>query len=257
MRPMTFLLPATALVFTMGLFACSNTVSPPGESDVAEAVGEDGLEPFIPGFDPGKYSSKADEPSSSASKDEAVSSGDQSAASGDEPSGAGDEGSVSGDDSSASSGEEPSGSGDEGSASGDDSSSSAAEESSASTEESKFDDSTGEMNAGKDIMSGVDDGTSSDLDDLKAACDTAGVCPDGFEKLDDDAVSVDASQESYETFEQYDYFCFTDEGSWLKLDFSSLGKYIPHFKNGAAWGNLSHFEIRFEDLCSAVYIMRK
>ncbi len=259
MRPMTFLLPATALVFTMGLFACSNTVSPPGESDVAEAVGEDGLEPFIPGFDPGKYSSKADEPSSSASKDEAVSSGDQSAASGDEPSGAGDEGSVSGDDSSASSGEEPSGSGDEGSASGDESSSSAAGESSASTDKSGLDESTGEMNAGKDIMSGVDDATSTELNDLVTACTTAAGCPDGFEELEGSlVVDKDGSGNlTYDSFDENDYYCFSGEGSWLKLDRAKLGEYIPHFKNGAAWGNLSHFDIRFENLCSAVYIMRK
>lgn len=268
------LLPVTALSISLGLFACSSTVSPSEGSDDAIASEEDGLEPFIPGFDPGKYSSKTDEPSSSTSDvtssesegqsatsgDESSESGTESASSGDDSSASkGDGSSTSGDENSAAAGGESSASGDEGSVSGDESSSSTSEVSSASAGKSELNTDTGEINAGEDIMSGVDDGTSSDLDDLVAACGTAEGCPEGFEKLDGDlVVEKDGSGNlSFDSFEENDYFCFSGEGSWLKLERAKLGVYIPHFKNGAAWGNLSHFEIRFEDLCSAVYIMRK
>lgn len=268
------LLPTTALTITFGLFACSNSVSPSEGSDDAIATEEDGLEPFIPGFDPGKYSSKADEPSSSASDvtssesegqsatsgEESSESGIESATSGEDSSASkGDESSTSGEESSASVGGDSSASGDEGSVSGDESSSSASEVSSASAGKSELNTDTGEINAGKDIMSGVDEGTGSELDDMVAACATTEGCPDGFEELEGGLV-VDKNGNgnlTFESFDENDYYCFSGEGSWLKLERTKLGVYIPHFKNGAAWGNLSHFDIRFEDLCSAVYIMRK
>ncbi len=246
------LLPTTALTITFGLFACYSSVSPSEGSDDAIATEEDGLEPFIPGFDPGKYSSKTDEPSSSTSDVTSSESEGQSATSGDESSESGDESSTSGGDSSTSTG-------DESSASGEESSSSASEVSSATAGTSELNSDTGEMNAGEDIMSGVDEGTGSELDDMVAACATTEGCPEGFEELEGGLV-VDKGGNgnlTFESFDENDYFCFTGEGSWLKLDRAKLGEYIPHFKNGAAWGNLSHFEIRFEDLCSAVYIMRK
>ena len=252
MRPMKFLLPAATAVLAFGLFACTNTVSPSGGADEAGIAEEDGLEPFIPGFDPGKYSAKDDEPSSSAGDATSSESEGQSATSGDESSDSGTESATSGDDSSASKA-------DKSSASGDVSSSSAAEVSSASTDKTGLDENTGEMNAGKDIMSGVDEGTGDELDDLVAACATTEGCPDGFEELEGNLI-VDKDGNgnlTYDSFDENDYYCFTEEGSWLKLDRAKLGEYIPHFKNGAAWGNLSHFDIRFEDLCSAVYIKRK
>ncbi len=274
MRPMKFLLPAATAVLAFGLFACTNSVSPSGGADEAGIAEEDGLEPFIPGFDPDKYSAKDDEPSSSAgdvtssesegqsatSGDESSESGTESASSGDDSSASkADKSSASGDESSASAGGESSASGDESSASGDVSSSSAAEVSSASSDKTELDGNTGEMNAGKDIMSGVDEGMGDELDDLVAACATTEGCPDGFEELEGDLI-VDKDGNgnlTYDSFDENDYFCFTGEGSWLKLDRAKLGEFIPHFKNGAAWGNLSHFDIRFEDLCNAVYIMRK
>ena len=252
------LLPTTALTITIGLFACSSSVSPSEGSDDAIASEEDGLEPFIPGFDPGKYSSKADEPSSSTSDVTSSESEGQSATSGDESSESGTESASSGDDSSASKGDDSASSGDGSSASRDDESSSSEDASSASAGESTIAD-NGEITAGKDLMDGVDEGTSNQLNENVAACATAEGCPEGFEELDGGlVVDKDGSGNlDYNSFDENDYYCFSGEGEWLKLDRAKLGEFIPHFKNGAAWGNLSHFEIRFEDLCSAVYIMRK
>lgn len=252
------LLPVTALSISLGLFACSSTVSPSEGSDDAIASEEDGLEPFIPGFDPGKYSSKTDEPSSSTSDVTSSESEGQSATSGDESSESGTESASSGDDSSASKGDDSASSGDGSSASRDDESSSSEDASSASAGESTIAD-NGEITAGKDLMDGVDEGTSNQLNENVAACATAEGCPEGFEELDGGlVVDKDGSGNlDYNSFDENDYYCFSGEGEWLKLDRAKLGEFIPHFKNGAAWGNLSHFEIRFEDLCSAVYIMRK
>lgn len=252
------LLPVTALSISLGLFACSNTVSPSEGSDDAIASEEDGLEPFIPGFDPGKYSSKADEPSSSASDVTSSESEGQSATSGEESSESGAESASSGDDSSASKGDDSASSGDGSSASRDDESSSSEDASSASAGESTMAD-NGDITAGKDLMDGVDEGTSNQLNENVAACATAEGCPEGFEELNGGlVVDKDGSGNlDFNSFDENDYYCFSGEGEWLKLDRAKLGEFIPHFKNGAAWGNLSHFEIRFEDLCSAVYIMRK
>lgn len=252
------LLPTTALTITIGLFACSSSVSPSEGSDDAIASEEDGLEPFIPGFDPGKYSSKADEPSSSTSDVTSSESEVQSATSGGESSESGTESASSGDDSSASKGDDSASSGDGSSASRDDESSSSEDASSASAGESTIAD-NGEITAGKDLMDGVDEGTSNQLNENVAACATAEGCPEGFEELDGGlVVDKDGSGNlDYNSFDENDYYCFSGEGEWLKLDRAKLGEFIPHFKNGSAWGNLSHFEIRFEDLCSAVYIMRK
>jgi len=252
------LLPVTALSISLGFFACSSTVSPSEGSDDAIASEEDGLEPFIPGFDPGKYSSKTDEPSSSTSDVTSSESEGQSATSGEESSESCTESASSGDDSSASKGDESASSGDGSSASRDDESSSSEDASSASAGESTIAD-NGEITAGKDLMDGVDEGTSNQLNENVAACATAEGCPEGFEELDGGlVVDKDGSGNlDYNSFDENDYYCFSGEGEWLKLDRAKLGEFIPHFKNGAAWGNLSHFEIRFEDLCSAVYIMRK
>lgn len=267
------LLPTTALTITFGLLACSSSVSPSEGSDDAIASEEDGLEPFIPGFDPGKYSSKTDEPSSSASDVTSSESEGQSATSGEESSESGTESASSGDDSSASKGDDSASSGDDSSASKDDDSASSGDGSSASRddESSSSEDASsasagestiadnGDITAGKDLMDGVDEGTSNQLNENVAACATAEGCPEGFEELDGGlVVDKDGSGNlDFNSFDENDYYCFSGEGEWLKLDRAKLGEFIPHFKNGAAWGNLRHFEIRFEDLCSAVYIMRK
>ena len=177
------LLPTTALTITFGLFACSSSVSPSEGSDDAIASEEDGLEPFIPGFDPGKYSSKADEPSSSASDVTSSESEGQSATSGEESSESGTESASSGDDSSADQGDDSASSGDGSSASRDDESSSSEDASSASAGESTIAD-NGDITAGKDLMDGVDEGTSNQLNENVAACATAEGCPEGFEELD-------------------------------------------------------------------------
>lgn len=252
------LLPTTALSISLGLFACSNTVSPSEGSDDAIASEEDGLEPFIPGFDPGKYSSKTDEPSSSASEEVSSDSESLSSVSEEDSSDSGEDSATSGDGSSASKGDDSASSGDGSSASRDDESSSSEDASSASAGESTIAD-NGDITAGKDLMDGVDEGTSNQLNENVAACATAEGCPEGFEELNGGlVVDKDGSGNlDFNSFDENDYYCFSGEGEWLKLDRAKLGEFIPHFKNGAAWGNLSHFEIRFEDLCSAVYIMRK
>lgn len=252
------LLPTTALTITFGLFACSSSVSPSEGSDDAIASEEDGLEPFIPGFDPGKYSSKTDEPSSSASEEVSSDSESLSSVSEEDSSDSGEDSATSGDGSSASKGDDSASSGDGSSASRDDESSSSEDASSASAGESTIAD-NGDITAGKDLMDGVDEGTSNQLNENVAACATAEGCPEGFEELNGGlVVDKDGSGNlDFNSFDENDYYCFSGEGEWLKLDRAKLGEFIPHFKNGAAWGNLSHFEIRFEDLCSAVYIMRK
>lgn len=252
------LLPTTALTITFGLFACSSSVSPSEGSDDAIASEEDGLEPFIPGFDPGKYSSKTDEPSSSASEEVSSDSESLSSVSEEDSSDSGEDSATSGDGSSASKGDDSASSGDGSSASRDDESSSSEDASSASAGESTIAD-NGDITAGKDLMDGVDEGTSNQLNENVAACVTAEGCPEGFEELNGGlVVDKDGSGNlDFNSFDENDYYCFSGEGEWLKLDRAKLGEFIPHFKNGAAWGNLSHFEIRFEDLCSAVYIMRK
>ena len=248
------LLPTTALTITIGLFACSSSVSPSEGSDDAIASEEDGLEPFIPGFDPGKYSSKTDEPSSSTSDVTSSESEVQSATSGDESSESGTESASSGDENSAAAGGESSASGDEGSVSGDESSSSTGEVSSASGEKVDFSgsqitpDENGNATITEEFMEGVTD--QDVLDDLDKIAN--GETVDGYEESDQLNFKVDDFD-----FDNYDYFCFTGEQSWLKITQDQLKESgLPFLWNGKAYGLRKKYTLRFEDTCDAIYVKR-
>lgn len=248
------LLPVTALSISLGLFACSNTVSPSEGSDDTGIAEEDGLEPFIPGFDPGKYSSKAGEPSSSASDVTSSESEGQSATSGEESSESGTESASSGDENSAAAGGESSASGDEGSVSGDESSSSTSEVSSASGEKVDFSgsqitpDENGNATITEEFMEGVTD--QDVLDDLDKIAN--GETVDGYEESDQLNFKVDDFD-----FDNYDYFCFTGEQSWLKITQDQLKESgLPFLWNGKAYGLRKKYTLRFEDACDAIYVKR-
>lgn len=248
------LLPTTALTITIGFFACSSSVSPSEGSDDAIASEEDGLEPFIPGFDPGKYSSKTDEPSSSTSDVTSSESEVQSATSGDESSESGTESASSGDENSAAAGGESSASGDEGSVSGDESSSSTGEVSSASGEKVDFSgsqitpDENGNATITEEFMEGVTD--QDVLDDLDKIAN--GETVDGYEESDQLNFKVDDFD-----FDNYDYFCFTGEQSWLKITQDQLKESgLPFLWNGKAYGLRKKYTLRFEDTCDAIYVKR-
>ena len=241
------LLPVTALSISLGLFACSNTVSPSEGLDDTGVAEEDGLKPFIPGFDPGKYSSKTDEPSSSTS--EKISSGSEELSSGD-----GNGTSDSGDESSTSGGDSSTSTGDESSASGDESSSSTSEVSSASGEKVDFSgsqitpDENGNATITEEFMEGVTD--QEVLDDLDKIAN--GETVDGYEESDQLNFKVDDFD-----FDNYDYFCFTGEQSWLKITQDQLKESgLPFLWNGKAYGLRKKYTLRFEDTCDAIYVKK-
>ena len=106
---------------------------------------------------------------------------------------------------------------------------------------------------GTDDMEEVASGTQSELDSLKEILDNGGTV-EGFEEV---ATEFDENTLTYESFDEGDYYCFTGEGEWMHVTRALLGKYIPHYKNGQAWGNLRHFDVKFMDACEGVYFRRK
>ena len=111
----------------------------------------------------------------------------------------------------------------------------------------------GEFFIGTDDMEELPEKQQSELDSLKGLLDN-GETVDGFERTES---AFDEETLLYEDFNENDYFCFTDEGEWLQITRDKLGKYIPHYKNGQAWGNFRQFDVKFMDACAAVYIKRK
>ena len=111
----------------------------------------------------------------------------------------------------------------------------------------------GEFFIGTDDMEELSEKLQSELDSLKGLLDN-GETVDGFEKTE---LSFDEESLLYEDFNENDYFCFTDEGERLQITRDNLGRYIPHYKNGQAWGNFRQFDVKFMDACAAVYIKRK
>ena len=109
------------------------------------------------------------------------------------------------------------------------------------------------FSVGTDDMVEVASGTQSELDSLKEILDNGGTV-DGFEEV---ATEFDENTLTYESFDEGDYYCFTGEGEWMHVTRELLGQYIPHYKNGQAWGNLRHFDVKFMDACEGVYFRRK
>ena len=102
-------------------------------------------------------------------------------------------------------------------------------------------------------MTVISENDQSELDSLKQILDEGGSV-DGFELAESE---FNEETLLYEDFDENDFFCFTDEGEWLKITREQLGEHIPHYKNGKAWGNFRQFDVKFMDACAAVYIRRK
>lgn len=111
----------------------------------------------------------------------------------------------------------------------------------------------GEFSIGTDDMTAVSDDAQSELDSLKEILDNGGSV-DGFELADSE---FNEETLLYEDFNDNDFFCFTGEGEWMQITREQLGEHIPHYKNGKAWGNFRHYDVKFMDACEAVYIRRK
>lgn len=135
-----------------------------------------------------------------------------------------------------------------------DSSSSEPESSSAEPgKETIINEEEGIFSIGTEDMTVVSENDQSELDSLKQILDEGGSV-DGFELAESE---FNEETLLYEDFDENDFFCFTDEGEWLKITREQLGKHIPHYKNGQAWGNFRQFDVKFMDACAAVYIRRK
>lgn len=133
------------------------------------------------------------------------------------------------------------------------SSSSEPESSATAGKETIINEEEGEFSIGTDDMTAVSDDAQSELDSLKEILDNGGSV-DGFELADSE---FNEETLLYEDFDDNDFFCFTGEGEWMQITREQLGKHIPHYKNGQAWGNFRQFEVKFMDACEAVYIRRK
>jgi hypothetical protein len=133
------------------------------------------------------------------------------------------------------------------------SSSSEPESSATAGKETIINEEEGEFSIGTDDMEVVSEEGQSELDSLKEILDNGGSV-DGFELADSE---FNEETLLYEDFDENDFFCFTDEGEWLKITREQLGEHIPHYKNSKAWGNFRQFEVKFMDACAAVYIRRK
>lgn len=112
---------------------------------------------------------------------------------------------------------------------------------------------SGECSIGTNAMDKVDAETKTELDSLKELIDN-GEIPVGFEELPE---GLTGENFNYNFLGENDVYCFTGEGEWLHVVREELGKYINHFKNGAAWGQLEKFEIIFSESCAEVYFRRK
>lgn len=134
--------------------------------------------------------------------------------------------------------------------------SSSSEPESSSAEPGKttvVDEDNGEFGIGTDDMETVEESAKSELDSLKELLDN-GETVSGFEDL---GTEFTEETMTYESFDEGDYFCFSGEGQWMQITREKLGEYIPHYKNGHAWGNLTHFDVKFMDACESVYFKRK
>ena len=112
---------------------------------------------------------------------------------------------------------------------------------------------SGECSIGSNAMDEVDAETKTELDSLKKLIDN-GEIPVGFEELPE---GLTGETFNYNFLGENDVYCFTGEGEWLHVVREELGKYINHFKNGAAWGQLEKFEIIFSESCAEVYFRPK
>ena len=125
--------------------------------------------------------------------------------------------------------------------------------SSAAAQVTECSDADGECTIGSNVMDAVDPETKTELDSLKELVDN-GETTTGFEELPE---GLTGETFNYNFLGENDVYCFTGEGEWLHVVREELGKYINHFKNGAAWGQLEKFEIIFAEECAEVYFRPK
>ena len=134
-----------------------------------------------------------------------------------------------------------------------DSSSSEPESSAAVGKETVIDEDEGIFSIGTEDMTVVSENDQSELDSLKQILDEGGSV-DGFELAESE---FNEETLLYEDFDEKDFFCYTDDGEWMQITRENLGKYIPHYKDGKAWGNYKQFDVIFTDACKAVYTKSK
>jgi hypothetical protein len=109
-------------------------------------------------------------------------------------------------------------------------------------------DENGNATITEEFMEGVTD--QDVLDDLDKIAN--GETVDGYEESDQLNFKVDDLD-----FDNYDYFCFTGEQSWLKITQDQLKESgLPFLWNGKAYGLRKKFTLRFEGACNAIYVKR-
>ena len=109
-------------------------------------------------------------------------------------------------------------------------------------------DENGNATITEEFMEGVTD--QDVLDDLDKIAN--GETVDGYEESDQLNFKVDDFD-----FDNYDYFCFTGEQSWLKITQDQLKESgLPFLWNGKAYGLRKKYTLRFEDACDAIYVKR-
>ena len=109
-------------------------------------------------------------------------------------------------------------------------------------------DENGNATITEEFMEGVTD--QDVLDDLDKIAN--GETVDGYEESDQLNFKVDDFD-----FDNYDYFCFTGEQSWLKITQDQLKESgLPFLWNGKAYGLRKKYTLRFEDTCDAIYVKR-
>lgn len=106
-------------------------------------------------------------------------------------------------------------------------------------------DSDGNVDIGKDWMETPDESDKDWLDSVKTEI--------GDENIADKFPPV-IGGEVFDP-EHNDYFCFTEENEWLRIDTSNLKQYgIPWLWNNAAWGNRKKYTFRFDEVCQAIFV---
>jgi len=109
-------------------------------------------------------------------------------------------------------------------------------------------DENGNATITEEFMEGVTD--QDVLDDLDKIAN--GETVDGYEESDQLNFKVVAF-----AFDNYDYFCFTGEQSWLKITQDQLKESgLPFLWNGKAYGLRKKYTLRFEDTCDAIYVKK-
>lgn len=205
------------IFLAIGFVACNNTVS---STDTSK---NDGMN-YIPGFEPGRTHSKAND-ASSASQDLSSSS---------------EEGGSVGEESSSSE-------------NGEEESSSSEEESSSSIDFSESEiqvDESGVAIITEEYLEEVSSSEASDLDDMWDLLENQGESPENFTGSKTTDFTVDDLD-----FAQYHYYCFTESQEWLEITKDGLlGTKLPFLWDGSAYDAREGFTLSFGNVCDAIYL---